>query len=150
ARQPFTAVCQQLARPRHAGRADLHLHSTASDGAYTPAEVVDLARRCGLAALALTDHDTLAGYDEARQAAGGALEVIPAVEVTCEPPGRELHRLGYFVDPSHPALNAALAGGRASRAERFAVMVERLRQRGVSLVEEKGEQPAVPGRPHLA
>jgi predicted metal-dependent phosphoesterase TrpH len=150
ARQPFTALCQQLALPRHTGRADLHLHSTASDGAYTPSEVVDLARRSGLAAIALTDHDTLAGHDEARRAAGSALEVIPAVEITCEYAGRELHLLGYFVDPSHPGLGAALAEVRVSRAERFRTMVERLRERGVSLVEERGLQPDALGRPHLA
>jgi predicted metal-dependent phosphoesterase TrpH len=56
ARSPFTYLCQTLARPPKAGRADLHLHTTASDGTYRPEEVVDLARRCGLAALAITDH----------------------------------------------------------------------------------------------
>jgi len=65
ARQPFTASVERCASgPRLPGRADLHLHSTCSDGAYTPAQVVDLARRSGLAAIALTDHDTLAASPE--------------------------------------------------------------------------------------
>ena len=59
--QPFTRLCQTLARPPATGRADLHLHTTHSDGDYTPAEVVDLARRSGLSAIAITDHDTTCG-----------------------------------------------------------------------------------------
>ena len=59
--QPFTLLCQSLARPRNHGRVDLHLHTTFSDGTYTPAQVIDLARRSGLSAIAITDHDTLAG-----------------------------------------------------------------------------------------
>src|SRR5205823_8090842 len=82
--QPFTRLCQQLTRPAGTGRADLHLHTTHSDGSYTPAEVVDLARRSGLAALAVTDHDTTAGVAAARTAAADGLEVIAGVEVTAE------------------------------------------------------------------
>src|SRR4051794_7162515 len=79
ARQPFTHLCQQLARGRHAGRADLHLHTTCSDGLYSPAEVVDLARRSGLAAVAITDHDTTSGVAAARAVASG-LEVVAGAE----------------------------------------------------------------------
>src|SRR4051812_43146048 len=100
ARQPFTLLCQQLAQGPKVGRADLHTHSTASDGTYTPTQIVELARRAGLAAVALTDHDTLAGLPEARLAAQGtALEVIAGVEITCEFHHRELHLLAFFVDP---------------------------------------------------
>ena len=67
AQQPFTALCQLMARPPHADRADLHVHSTHSDGTYTPAQIVELARRSGLAAVALTDHDTLSGIEEAQR-----------------------------------------------------------------------------------
>src|SRR4051812_35229746 len=98
ARQPFTRLCQQLALGPHAGRADLHLHTTASDGEYTPAQIVELAHRAGLAAIAITDHDTFGGVDLARAAAGPSLEVISGVEITTEFRGRELHLLGYFVD----------------------------------------------------
>jgi predicted metal-dependent phosphoesterase TrpH len=152
ARQPFTALCQLAARPRLAGRADLHLHTTYSDGSYTPEQVVDLARRSGLSAIAITDHDTLAGVVPARDAAAGSnLEVVPGVEITCEHDGRELHLLAYFVSLDDPALNAALAAIRRGRAERFREMVERLRGLGVSVA---GVAPqAVPdalGRRHLA
>src|SRR5262249_3698429 len=105
--------------------------TTASDGTYTPAEVVELARRAGLAAVAVTDHDTLAAVAPARAAAAGSpLEVIAGVEITAEFRGRELHLLGYFVDPEEPRLAAALAAVRQGRAERFAALVERLRQGG--------------------
>src|ERR1700676_4206567 len=97
--QPFTLLCQQLARPRSAGRADLHVHTTHSDGNYTPAQVVELARRCGLSAVAITDHDTTSGVHVARQAAGAAItpEIIAGVEITAEFRGRELPLLAYFV-----------------------------------------------------
>jgi predicted metal-dependent phosphoesterase TrpH len=151
AQQPFTALCQAAGRTRHAGRADLHLHTTFSDGSYSPAEVVDLARRAGLSAVAVTDHDTLGGVAPARAAAAGcAVEVIAGVEITAELHGRELHLLGYFVAPDDLPLNAALAMVRRHRAERFGAMIERLRQCGVHL---DGEAPAAPealGRRHLA
>ncbi len=153
ARQPFTRLCQQLARPAASGRADLHLHTTHSDGDYSPAEVVDLARRCGLAAIAVTDHDTTGGVATARDAADGRLEVIAGVEVTAEHEGREVHLLGYFVRTDDPALGTALAGLRDRRRERFRGMVERLRGRGVSLDEEALAVAAAvpaPGRRTLA
>src|SRR5581483_4026541 len=116
ARQPFTALCQLAARGRHAGRADLHLHTTHSDGTYTPAQVVDLARRSGLAALAITDHDTLQGVPDARAAAAGsALEVIAGVEISAEYQDGELHLLGYFVRVDDVALRSALQRLRVHR-----------------------------------
>src|ERR1700737_1084065 len=110
ARQPFTTLCQAACRPRTAGRADLHLHTTHSDGTYTPGELVDLARRSGLSAIAVTDHDTLAGIAPARAAAARfGLEVIAGVEISCEDELRELHLLAYFVALDDQPLNAALA-----------------------------------------
>ena len=150
ARQPFTYLCQTLARGPKAGRADLHLHTTASDGNYRPEEVVDLARRCGLAAVAITDHDTLAGVAPARAAAPASLEVIAGVEITTEHLGRELHLLGYFVD-DNADLDAALADVRASRVERYRRMIERLRAIGVSVEDEAfAVVPDALGRRHLA
>jgi predicted metal-dependent phosphoesterase TrpH len=151
-RQPFTALCQRLGQPAKAGRADLHTHSTASDGEYTPAQIVELARRAGLAAVALTDHDTLAGLDAARAAAAGsALEVIAGVEITCDFRGKELHLLAYFVDPAHRALNSALLEIRRDRAGRFDAMIERLRECGVSVdVNGLKDKPESLGRRHLA
>jgi predicted metal-dependent phosphoesterase TrpH len=135
-RQPFTALCRATTCGRQTGRADLHLHTTHSDGTYTPAQVVDLARRSGLVAVAITDHDTLAGVAPARQAADGtAVEVVAGVEISCAYREKELHLLGYFVDPVDGPLNAALRRLREHRAGRFWEMVERLRGCGVSLDE---------------
>jgi predicted metal-dependent phosphoesterase TrpH len=152
--QPFTRLCQLAGRPRTSGRADLHVHTTCSDGSYTPAEVVDLARRTGLAALAITDHDTLEGVASARSAAlGSSLEIIPGVEITAELQGRELHLLAYYVNPEDTPLLAALRRLRQHRRERFWDMVERLRSCGVSLDEQELRAKAgvgVLGRRNLA
>ena len=154
ARQPFTALCQLAARSRLAGRADLHLHTTHSDGAYTPAQVVELARRAGLAAVAVTDHDAVGGVAVARQAAGDSgVEVIAGVEITAEYRGRELHLLGYFFRTDDGPLTAALERVRQGRVERFREMVERLRACGASLDLRGVPPPAAPealGRRHLA
>jgi predicted metal-dependent phosphoesterase TrpH len=115
----------------------LHVHTIHSDGTYTPAQVVDLARRCGLSAVAITDHDTTAGVGFARQAAGASgLEVITGVEITAEFLGHEFHLLGYFVRLDDAALEQALGGLRADRVNRFWAMVDRLRELGVSLSDQ--------------
>jgi predicted metal-dependent phosphoesterase TrpH len=129
--QPFTQLCQTLSRPRHFGRVDLHLHTTFSDGNYTPAQVVDLARRSGLSAIAITDHDTLDGIVPARHAADAALEIVSGVEITAEYRGKELHLLGYFFELDHPPLIDALNHLRTARIGRFHAMVERLGTLGV-------------------
>jgi 3',5'-nucleoside bisphosphate phosphatase len=151
--QPFTRLCQTLARPAAEGRADLHLHTTHSDGIYAPREVVDLAHRSGLAAIAITDHDTTCGVAAARQAAGDRIEVIAGVEVTAEHQGREVHLLGYFVRTDDSPLNTALGGLRIHRKQRFEGMVERLRGQGVSIDEEAAKAASsgpAPGRRTLA
>jgi predicted metal-dependent phosphoesterase TrpH len=154
ARQPFTALCQLAARGPYTGRVDLHVHTTYSDGTYTPAQVVDLARRAGLAALAITDHDTLGGVPAARDAAlGSTLEIVSGVEITTEHRQRELHLLAYFIALDHVGLSTALEEVRRHRVERFREMIERLRGRGVSLQEEEQRVPGSPealGRRHLA
>jgi hypothetical protein len=151
--QPFTALCQLAARGPHAGRVDLHVHTTHSDGVYTPAQVVDLARRAGLAAVAVTDHDTLGGVAAAQTADGSSLEIVSGVEITSEHRQRELHLLAYFVALDHVGLTAALADIRRHRVERFREMIERLRGRGVSLEGEEQRvqgSPEALGRRHLA
>jgi predicted metal-dependent phosphoesterase TrpH len=135
--QPFTHLCQQLARPRHLGRADLHVHSTASDGTYTPAQIIDLARRCGLSAVAITDHDTTAAILAARRLAGTTPEIVAGVEITAEFRGRELHLLGYFFRIDDGPLESALGALRRDRHGRFFEMVERLRRLGVHLPEKE-------------
>ena len=130
-RSPFTQLCQRLAQLRaEAHRADLHIHTCHSDGVFTPAEVVRRARQRGLGAIAITDHDTVAGYEPALVAViageGIALEIITGVEITCEFAGRELHLLGYFFQPDDPVLAAALAELQEARRSRFAEMIDRL------------------------
>jgi predicted metal-dependent phosphoesterase TrpH len=149
ARQPFTALCQIAGRGRHHGRADLHVHTTFSDGRYTPEQVIDLARRAGLSAVAVTDHDTLAGVAPARAAAAGrGVEVVTGVEISAEFEGRGVHLLAYFVDADDSGLSAALEGVRRDRAGRYLAMLGRLRECGVSI--EERAPPASPGRRHVA
>ena len=106
---------------------DLHLHSTASDGRLPPAAVVALAQAAGLTTIALTDHDTVAGFDEARAAAGAAgLRMVPGIEITAVEDSRDVHVLGYFFDPSSEALDTFLTAQRTDR-------VRRLREIGVRL-----------------
>ncbi len=150
-RQPFTALCQKLGR-KAPTRVDLHIHTTCSDGTYTPAQVVELARRCGMPALAITDHDTVAGVLPARLAANDDLEVITGIEITAHHNEQTIHLLGYFFDPEHPALVETLQRLRAIRTERFREMVQRLKNLGIDMdgqIEEAANSDA-PGRRHLA
>ena len=151
--QPFTQLCQLLTRPRHFGRVDLHMHTTFSDGVYTPGQVVDLAERSGLSAIAITDHDTLAAIAPARQAAGTALEIVSGVEITAEFRDRELHLLGYLFDPDNDALRAALEHLSHERIGRFHEMIGRLATLGVHIEQEHVAQlqsTTTLGRRHLA
>ena len=137
-------------------RLDLHVHSTASDGHLDPADVVATAVAGRLDAIALTDHDTTSGVDDALRAAQAhPLEVIPAVEVSSTWENREIHVLGYFVDPGAPALIEHEVRAQRRRLDRLHEMVVRLRAQGVDLPFD--EVLAVPGadkgnlgRPHLA
>src|SRR5438045_1384626 len=94
---PFTSVWSRLAQMNGPRRADLHVHTTASDGEYTPSQVVLLARQAELAAVAVTDHDTLAAVEEARAFSLSLpkqdIEVVSGVEISSEFDGRELHLL---------------------------------------------------------
>jgi len=139
---------------QHRNRVDLHIHSTASDGVFTPSEVVCLALERGLAVIALTDHDTLGGVAEAQQAAvGTGLEVIAGVEVNSEGEWGDLHFLGYYVDPENDLLRDRLQAMRAARVERARKMVKRLREMGMLLEWEEVQALAGGdsiGRPHVA
>jgi predicted metal-dependent phosphoesterase TrpH len=123
-----------LASPR---RADLHIHTTASDGEFTPSQAVALAREANLAAIAITDHDTLAAVEAAGAAAGNQLEVITGVELSCGFQGREVHLLGYFVRPDHAELNAALGRISESRRARFVDYIAKLADQGTQLESER-------------
>ena len=149
AHSPFTQLCQAAIAPPKTHRADLHLHSTASDGRYTPAQVVELARRTGLAAIALSDHDTMAGYEPARLAAAERIDIIPAVELSCERAGREVHLLAYFVRPGDADLNGAMERMRKHRVGRYSEMVAKLGRLGVEVVDAPTRDMSL-GRRHLA
>lgn len=133
---PFTRLCGQfaeLARPR---RADLHVHTTASDGEYTPSQVVALARQAGLCAVAITDHDTLAGVVEAQANTFEGVELVSGVEISTTFANRELHLLGYFLRTDHEELNKALAAVCESRRERFREFVSLLLAGGKAIPED--------------
>ena len=136
-------------------RADLHLHSTASDGSLSPGAVAVTARAAGLDLIALCDHDTVAGVAAATAAAGPDLRVIPALEVSSTLEGRELHLLGYGVDPADPAIVRYGETAAAARAERMRGMIEQLARRNVhvswdDVLNSADVPPQCLGRPHLA
>jgi predicted metal-dependent phosphoesterase TrpH len=133
-------------------RVDLHTHTTASDGALEPTELVALARQVGLAVLAITDHDTTAGLDAALAAAGDGLEVIPGVELSTDAPEGEIHVLGYYIDYAQPAFQQLLGDLRAARVGRAKAMVDRLCQLGAPISWERVQELAAGavGRPHIA
>jgi predicted metal-dependent phosphoesterase TrpH len=128
---------------------DLQSHSTASDGALPPRAVVAAAADAGVELLALTDHDTVDGVDEALQASvARGLSLVPAVELSAiDRGGDDLHILGYGIDHHAPVLLDALAAFRADRAARAVRMAEALRACGLAL---ELPQRASIGRPHLA
>jgi len=133
---------------------DLHLHTTCSDGSKPPEAVVALARRAGLHAIAVTDHDTTAGVGPA-QAAGAAegVLVIPGIELSCELDGAELHLLGYGVDPADPGLRLLTERRSRMRRERIGLILERLRSLGVTISADDVRVPesnVSVGRPHVA
>jgi predicted metal-dependent phosphoesterase TrpH len=137
-------------------RADLHVHSSASDGTDPPAEVMRRAARAGLDVVALTDHDTVAGHAEARRAAQtlGSVALMPGMELSCRLSGRSLHLLAYLFDPDHPELAAELDRIRDDRVLRARAMVRRLADLGVAIswdqVTAIAGTAAVVGRPHIA
>src|SRR5438067_11868228 len=109
ARTQYARTRATASGPPAASAVDLHAHTTASDGALTPPRLVALAVARGLRVLGVTDHDTVAGVDEAvGAAAGSGLRVIPGVELSAHVAAGEVHVLGYFVDRRAPGLLDAL------------------------------------------
>jgi 3',5'-nucleoside bisphosphate phosphatase len=140
-------------------RIDLHTHSTESDGTDTPAELVAAAAAAGLDALALTDHDTSAGWDAAREALPTGLRLVPGAELSCNSPdGRggtvTVHLLAYLFDAHSPALVAEQTRLRAERRRRLYRMAQLMAEDGYP-VDPDGLLAMLPpdspaGRPHLA
>jgi predicted metal-dependent phosphoesterase TrpH len=138
-----------------ASRADLHTHSTYSDGRLTPTELIEQAVSKGLKVLALTDHDCIDGIAEAQEAAQRypQLLFIPGVELSTDVSHDEVHLLGYFLDWRNPRFQGRLARLRRSRLERGQKMLAKLKLLGIDVswqrVKEIAGDGAV-GRPHIA
>ena len=139
-------------------RADLHVHSNASDGTDPPAEVMSRAAQAGLDVVALTDHDTVAGHAQARRSLPGSLTLVPGMELSCrlDDPVRgqhSLHLLAYLFDPEDPELAAETRRIRDDRVLRARAMVDRLIGLGVPITWDDVAAiagAAVIGRPHIA
>jgi predicted metal-dependent phosphoesterase TrpH len=134
--------------------ADLHLHTSFSDGTYSPEELTAQAHRLHFKAIALTDHDTVEGC--ARMALAceqNGIEFIPAAELTAQIDHHEVHLLGYYLDTSNPVLLTRLAECQQVRQDRIRHMVGRINEMGIPLAVEDVFQLAncrSPGRPHVA
>src|SRR5579863_3000381 len=132
---------------------DLHTHSTASDGIYSPTELLHRAREVGLRVLALTDHDTTDGVEEAAKAAAALdIDFIPGIEINTDVSGGEVHVLGYFPEFRRPAFQAILKVLRDARERRGQRMVELLNEQGINVAWESVREIAqgAVGRPHVA
>lgn len=134
---------------------DLHSHTTASDGLLSPAALLDAAAAAGLTILAITDHDTTAGYLEARRVLGvRPLELVSGIEISAVESGRDVHVLGYFLDPASSRLSEFLSRQRADRRRRVVEMAERLASLGHAIdaqpILDAAERGRSVGRPQIA
>jgi predicted metal-dependent phosphoesterase TrpH len=136
-------------------KVDLHIHSTVSDGQFSPEDIVHKAAELGLTVIAIADHDSTDGIALAQDAAKAfpGLTVIPAVEINTDVPTGEAHVLGYFIDYTNSELQTALSGLRNSRQERAQRMIAKLANLDVHIdwqrVQELAGSGSI-GRPHLA
>ncbi len=137
------------------GKIDLHIHSSVSDGRFSPEEIVHKAAGLGMAVIALADHDSVDGIAPALLAARNfpQLSIIPSVEISTDTPDSEVHLLGYFIDYTDEELKATLERFRSSRQRRAQKMVARLGDLGIhiswSRVQEIAGSGSI-GRPHVA
>ena len=121
---------------------DLHIHTNYSDGAFSPAEVVGRAKKINLAAISITDHDSVDGIDEGLRAAQGSdIEIIPGIELSSSSTDSggqitEMHILGYYIDYKSEKLNEALSVFRKARLERAYEILKKLKENGVNLKDE--------------
>ena len=133
---------------------DLHVHSTASDGSFTPAELVSEAEKAGLAAIAITDHDSVGGIPEALEAGKiHGLEVVPGIELSTEYTDTEIHVVGLYIDPETPRLREQIRMFVDNRDNRNLKMIEKLREAGFSITAEeiyRQNPDSVIARPHIA
>lgn len=128
---------------------ELHSHTTCSDGSLTPSELVEFAHKQGVKALALTDHDTMAGWDEAiATAAPLALEIVPGLELSTVYNGRSMHILGFY--PDAQKLQAPLQERVEGRKRRARAMASKLAELGFPIELPDMSGSMAPGRPHIA
>ena len=136
------------------GKSDLHTHTKESDGALSADKLIEKAKKKGLKTIAITDHDTINGYNKARSVATEAgIELIPGIEITALWGSREVHILAYFFDPEDPELLSLLKRQKLARIKRMKDIVKVLQEQGldISLDEVRAESgTGSPGRPHAA
>ncbi|HZY30141.1 MAG TPA: PHP domain-containing protein [Candidatus Methylomirabilis sp.] len=137
-----------------ASRVDLHLHTTVSDGALRPEELVRAAVIAGIQVMAVTDHDSVDGIKDAQRAASDLpIQVIPGIEVSAGLDGDDIHILGYFLDPDDRVLRETLSGLQEGRMTQARSMVDKLADLGWPLVWDRVmtiAQGGSVGRPHIA
>ena len=135
-------------------RVDFHMHTTFSDGSYTPEELLRYCKEKNLRAVAVTDHDTVSSHEEAKAAAVKyGVELIPGIEISCQFEPGTLHVLGYFLNPKDPGLMKDLENLQKARAERNPMIISKLNKLGLKItmdevVQESGGDQV--GRPHFA
>ena len=136
-------------------KVDLHIHSTVSDGKFSPEEIISKAAALGLTIIALADHDSVDGIAPALEAAKAfpPLRIIPCVEISTDMPSGEAHVLGYFIDYTSDELNASLEKFRSSRQRRAQGMIAKLHNLGIRVDWQRVQEIAGDGsigRPHIA
>ena len=133
---------------------DMHLHTTASDGSFSPSEVVQRVKSSGIKVFSLTDHDTTAGVHEVEDDIPEGMEFFKGIEFSCKAGDIKCHILGYSYDDNHPDFMKALAAAEAKREDKLAIRIEHLREvDGIELTaDEITELEAIPsaGKPHIA
>ena len=133
---------------------DMHLHTTASDGSFSPSEVVQRVKSSGVKVFSLTDHDTTAGVHEVEDDIPEGMEFFKGIEFSCKAGDIKCHILGYSYDDNHPDFMKALAAAEAKREDKLTTRIEHLREvDGIELTaDEIAELEAIPsaGKPHIA
>ena len=136
------------------GKVDLHMHTTYSDGFYTPAEILNKAKENGFDAISITDHDSISGIEEATKIGKDiGIEVISGVEISSEHNGKEVHILGYFIDPGDQEFKKYLNFFREERIKRAERIVKKLNSIGLNLTFDDIlviSKSSTIGRPHIA
>lgn len=132
-------------------RADLHCHSTFSDGTLSPSEIVHLAKKIGLSGLSITDHDSILAYPQAlEEAKEQKISMIPGVEFSAMHKDISVHILGYAFDLHHDSIARLCEKHKERRQERNSIILEKLAKKGLNILESELKSLHVIGRPHIA